>query len=144
VGLQLFASTEPDVEAEDAFSKSLAVLQALAKASPQAAHYLDILNFLDDAIKRQHRPKTPQRQLNADLLLNRIMRLETNVPVAFVNDLDDEGFLPMVPQSGASNSSAAGIDDTRDIQGFGNCPDFNWDREIVRFWDFQPLDGDGN
>ena len=129
------------MEAEDAFSKSRAVLQALAKASPQAAHYLDILNFLNDAIKRQHQPKTPLRQLSAGLLLNRIMRLETNVPVAFVNDIDEEGFLTMVPQLGASNSSTASIEATQDIQGFGDCPDFNWDREIVRFWDFQPMDG---
>lgn len=72
------------------------------------------------------------------------MRLETNVPVAFVNNLDDESFLPMGPQLGATNSTTASIDVTRDIQGFGDCPDFNWDRDIVRFWDFQPLDGDWN
>jgi hypothetical protein len=136
VGLHLFATFEADVEAEDAFTRSRAVLQVFAKDSPQAAHYLEILNLLNGAIKKQHQPKTPERQLNPDLLLNRIMWLEAGVPVAFVEDLDSEGFPSVAPQSGASTSSTGGIEISQDMQRFEDCPDFNWDEDIVRFWDF--------
>ena len=69
------------------------------------------------------------------------MRLDTNVPVSFVSDLDGEGIRPMVFQLAASSPSTAGVEVTHDVQGFGDCPDFNWDDDIVRFWDFRPLDG---
>lgn len=69
------------------------------------------------------------------------MRLDTNLPVPFVNDLDVEGFPPTASQLEPSNSSVTGIDVTQDVQELGDCLDFNWDEDIGRFWDFLPTEG---
>lgn len=69
------------------------------------------------------------------------MQLDTNVPVAYANDLNDQSLLPPNPQFGASSATTFDIEAAQGFQSFDDCLDFNWDEDIVRFWDFQLIDG---
>lgn len=61
LGFERFAKPGINLETEHAFEGAKRVLGFLASRSPQAKHYLDILNSLSAAIAKQHSRVEPSR-----------------------------------------------------------------------------------
>lgn len=140
IGFHLFATIEPDYEAETAFSQSQSILQYMAVRSPQAKHYGDILNYLRDAINERHQQRaTPSRKQNA-FPVDQVMTL----------GLKDSSYQENVSLTSDSlnnifsNNGASAVDsgnwlnnipvDDGEMQQFLQHPDFGWNAAMMPFW----------
>lgn len=73
LGFQLFAGKGIDEEIEDAFISIRDILRRFSSRSPQAAHYLDILNQLATAITRQKQLIRARKRKRAHSFVDRII-----------------------------------------------------------------------
>lgn len=146
IGFHLFAITEPDAEAANAFSQSQIILQHLATRSPQAKHYYDILNYLSDAIeRRQQQRATPSRKQNA-FSIDQIMTMSTgNTTLKNNNALAEDLFDPNLSGFGISGMDPGAwlnnmpADDGQ-MQQFLENADFGWNSAMMPFWNHFSFD----
>ncbi|RFU27094.1 hypothetical protein B7463_g9244, partial [Scytalidium lignicola] len=92
LGFSIFAEGEFRWDMEEAFASACAVLKTLAKLSPQAEHYRDILTQLSDAINNYRQQLAFERRHSNEQYVSRIL----TISVAPTLDLSST---PSVPQS---------------------------------------------
>lgn len=140
IGFHLFATTEPDTEAENAFSQSQNILQHLAIRSPQAKHYHDILIYLHKAINQRHQQRaTPSRKQNAfqvDQIMTWNPEASSYVDHASLSNNSSNNIFTNSGNPAAIDGSWLNnipIDDG-EMQQFLQHPDFGWNAAMMPFW----------
>lgn len=140
IGFHLFTMNEPDTEAENSFSQAQSVLQHIAKRSPQAKHYFDILVYLHDAIKKRHNQRaTPSRKQNA-FVIDRLAihdsfpssNTHTTNPTSGILGTEDIDF--QLHNEGTENWLSSVPINGIDVQQMLQNSDFAWDAAMAPFW----------
>ncbi|KAH8812748.1 putative C6 transcription factor, partial [Xylogone sp. PMI_703] len=75
LGFSIFVEGELRCDMEEAFASSCAVLKTLAKLSPQADHYHDLLTQLSDAISNYRRQLAVTRRRSNEQYVSQILNL---------------------------------------------------------------------
>ncbi|PLB46450.1 Zn(II)2Cys6 transcription factor [Aspergillus steynii IBT 23096] len=96
LGFSLFSKNGTDSVLDEAFNGAIAILEALSEQSAQAAHYYEILTFLQNAIE-QRRRLLQQEQQNKNPYVSKLFSLNHQ------RNQSDPGNISMTPVSGGSD-----------------------------------------
>ncbi|CZT14130.1 uncharacterized protein RCC_00103 [Ramularia collo-cygni] len=110
LGFSMFAQSDPVPEIEEAFRNAITVLERLAKFSPQARHYFDILTSFSEAVYLRREQLGRERRKKSDRFVSQI----------FTADFHDACSAPPVVvlvESAASGPSQGdvGVNDPIDV-----------------------------
>ncbi|KAH7367040.1 hypothetical protein B0T11DRAFT_49889 [Plectosphaerella cucumerina] len=126
------SSTSPtSFDAEAALHGSINVIKELARTSPQAHHYLDVLTEFLGAIKQHRERLVPPRRRSSGQYLSQIFVLDQERPSGD-SDMDSVPTLSLnAPEFGADTSSAGlwmlqqAAEATQDMNDLWKLPDAN-------------------
>ncbi|KAK8189936.1 uncharacterized protein BKA78DRAFT_296209 [Phyllosticta capitalensis] len=77
LGFSIFAQSDANFDIEDAFNEARKVLQFLARLSPQAEHYFEILSNFSEAIGK-HRQQLAHQKRRSSRYVSQIFTMETH------------------------------------------------------------------
>jgi hypothetical protein len=104
------SETPSVLETEAALRGGIFVIRDLAKTSPQAHHYLDVLTELQSAIHKYRERLVPPKKKKGGQFLSQIFILDQDKHGAADPEPETSMFMPsMLPETGYESSSAGGL-----------------------------------
>jgi hypothetical protein len=76
LGFSMFAEGEAKFDVEDGFRSAVDVLQKLARHSPQAEHYFEILGNFSEAIRKHQQQRASERRRDSSHYVNQILVID--------------------------------------------------------------------